>query len=316
MGRPKLEPQQKEFLRKNYLMYDAELARHLGLGVQLLGRQRRAMGLVKKRGRKKGTGVKGVVFKSKVSREWLEQALTKCGKTEGDIARQFGVSRERVRQVCEDWGIEPNRTPKWWANRYGKPEFADKAWLEEELKKASGVSCLSRQINLSPAIISAQAKRLDLEFPLPTYRAERVEITCEVCGKKKTRKKSEIKGKKHTFCSRVCLGKWLGTNWGRASSWLEREDEFIRTNYEKMTDAEMAGELGRRTPGAVEWRRLQKLGLKKRPRRKYSKEDNAFLKANYLQMADKKMAEALGRTRASVAEARRRRGLQKRSRAS
>lgn len=253
-----------DFISKNWQdMTDKEIATFLHVKRGRVGWYRRALGFKNKRGRPpgKGAGEAPPGLMSKVSREFLEQALNRGGKTKSDVASEVGLSRERVRQVCEDWSIVVERTPEWWANRYSKPKLADKEWLEIELKKAGGVTHLSRELKITPAKISSQAKRLGIDYSLVVFHASMVEITCSVCGKKKQRKQSEIKRNKHTFCSRTCRGRWLGLNFGKPNlvkitpTWSREEDNFVIAHYREMTDVKMAKALGKTYP-AVSQRRF------------------------------------------------------------
>lgn len=247
-------------------------------------------------------------FKSKITRHYLEKALNKDGKTMVEIAKEFGLTRERVRQVCEEWEITVRRTPEWYANRIGIPELADKKWLVREVKRAGGARLLSREIGTSPNLIYGQARRMGINSLKVCY-VEMVEITCEICGKKKEKQQSTIKRNTHSFCSKVCQGKWLAKH--SQMLWMPEEEDFIRLNYEKMSDREMAEKLGR-TRQAVSVRRTVNLQLKKREiPREWSQEEIAFLKTHYLKMSDKEIAKRLGRTEKSILRARIKRGLRK-----
>lgn len=253
------------FIRENWQrMNDKEMAEHLQCSEIKVGLRRLKLGLKRRRGGGGKTRENGL--KSKVSRQWLEKALNKDGQTEQGIAKMFGVSRQRVCQLCQEWGIAINRTPEWYANFYGKPELADKEWLEEQLKKPKSIRFLSREMKVSPATIKSQIERLKIDPVLITrWPAKRVKIICDFCGSEIVKLKSWIReGQKHHFCNRTCKGRWLGTNFGgMKSTWTEEEDDFIRANYFSMTDAKMAEHLGR-SYAAVMNRRLRKLGLKKR----------------------------------------------------
>lgn len=63
--------------------------------------------------------------------------------------------------------------------------------------------------------------------------------------------------------------------------WTEEEDEFIKENYQSMTDEEIGIKIGR-SDGAVRGRRLS-LRLIKHPRFQWNEEKIAFLKANYVE---------------------------------
>ncbi len=145
-----------------------------------------------------------------------------------------------------------------------------------------------------------------------TYHAKKVILVCHFCGAEIQRKESQIReDQKYFFCNKICQGKWLGTNFGRApDDWPEEMDEFIRLHYQEMPDVELAEKLGK-TLHAVKKRRLEVLHLKKRPYRRWTKKEYVFLKAHYLQMGDKEIGKQIDRTWGAVAAARHKRGLRK-----
>lgn len=317
----RITEEELDFISKNWQdMTDKEMAESLNIERRKVEYYRRARGLKKKRGRPPGksSGKMPRGLMSKISRESLWQALNRGGKTKSDVASEVGLSRERVRQVCEDWNIVVKITPEWWARRCGQPKLADRAWLEAELKRAGGVTRLSRELNISPAKISSQAKRLRIDYSLVVFHAEMVEITCEFCGKKKQRKQSEIKRNKYTFCSRRCKGKWLALNFGRPNlikrtpPWSQEKDDFIITHYREMTDNEISKSIDK-TRSAVTQRRSGKLGLKKGIYygRRWSTKEKTFLRANYLKMTDNQLAKKLDRTWGSIYQARHKWGLKR-----
>lgn len=252
------------FIKENWQrMNDEEMAKHLQCSEAGVELRRLKLGLKRKRGCRKAEKTD---FKSKVSRQWLEKALNKDGQTEQEIAKMFGVSRQRVHQVCKEWGIAINRTPEWYANFYGKPELADKEWLEEQLKNPKSIHFLTREMKVCPARIKSQIEKLKVDPALITrWHAKRVKVICECCGAEIEKLESWIReGQKYHFCDKTCRGRWLGTNFGgRKSTWTEKDDDFIRANYNRITDAKMAEHLGR-SYSSVMNRRLYKLGLKER----------------------------------------------------
>lgn len=299
-----LTQEEQSFLKENWKNLDTELEKQLGISISSVGHKRRNLGLNKKRGKKPGEGLK-----SKLNREWLAKVLQQEGETFHSIANKFGVTLERVRQVGKDWDIQINRTPAWWAQYYGLAWLADKSRLEQELKAANGALHLARKINISPNKIRAQAKRLGINPWLLKYHRQMVEITCQVCGKKKKRPKVEIDRCQHTFCSQSCHGKWLAVNSGK-SLWSEGEKRFIKDNYQKMTDAQMAVVL-RRSQGSVCSERSRILGLKKWSGHKWTEEDIALVKAN-LNLTDKQLAAKFGVTDKAMSSLRYRQGILKR----
>lgn len=200
-------------------------------------------------------------FKSKITPQELEYALNRGGKTEVDIAKEYGVSRQRVHRVGKDWGMVRHKTAQWYANYYGLPELADKDWLEANLQRAGSARRLSRAIDISSNKIKAQAERLGIARTLLVYQAKRIKLRCYICGVEFERKASSVKGQ-HCFCSNRCKGKWIGSNFGRShTSWSSEQDEFLKTYYQEMTDAQMAEELGKSLYTVK--RRRRKFKLKK-----------------------------------------------------
>lgn len=71
-----------------------------------------------------------------------------------------------------------------------------------------------------------------------------IEVSCEVCGESILRNRKERtyrrdNGYEHTFCSKVCQGKWLGTNYGRGRQKAKKEgkgmtlQDWLRQEYSK-----------------------------------------------------------------------------------
>lgn len=255
------------FIRENWQrMNDEEMAKHLQCSRVEVELRRLKLGLKRKRA---GGKMRRDGFKSKVNRHWLEKALNKDGQTAEGIAKVFGVSRQRVYQVCEEWGIVINRTPEWHVNFYGKPELADKEWLEEQLKKPRSIKSISQELKVGPAIIKSQIKKLKVDPALITrWPAKRVKVICECCSAEIEKLESWIRaGQKHHFCNKTCLGRWLGANFGgRKPTLTEKDDDFIKANYLSITDAKIAEHLGRSYTSVVN-RRLYKLGLRKLKKR-------------------------------------------------
>lgn len=49
-------------------------------------------------------------------------------------------------------------------------------------------------------------------FNHPNFKGGKINFNCEYCGKIILRYKSEIKNKKHIFCTKKCYGKWSSIN--------------------------------------------------------------------------------------------------------
>ncbi len=221
------------FIKENWQkMGDGEIAQHLGL-TRVQARYRRlSLGLKRKKTRKK----------ARINPKWLENILTHGGLTQTDVARQFGISRERVSQLVNDLGGAKEKSPLWYANRHSRPELADKEWLEAALKKENGASPLSQKMKISVYTIKDQAERLGIDSALVYSRPEVVQKICSGCGEPFERRKSFIKpSQKYFFCRRSCHGKWLSR---QSPYWPSDKLEFLKSNWQKMNDRQLAGELG------------------------------------------------------------------------
>lgn len=131
-----------------------------------------------------------------------EFTLTKIGS-------HVGKSRERVRQVLKEEGlptsaVRPNRTECYCLNcgkarPCGNEKFCSRACFQDY---------------------------------------HRITLRCEVCGKEFKRTKGQARidkaTKNHTFCSKTCYGRWLGTLYGLGSKPEEKLDsESIRQLYDE-----------------------------------------------------------------------------------
>lgn len=249
----------KEFIKAHWQkMTDEGMASRLSVNKSVVEYQRRRLGLEKQRGRKEGL----VGVKAQIDCKWLEKALNEDGLTQADVARQLHVTRGEICRVCKDWGTKVQKTALWYANKYGMPELTDKDWFEKELRAARSIEALSRKLGFYPGFVREQAKRIGVDPSVLTYQGERVQLTCTHCRKKIIRLKSDLRPNQTTFfCDKVCHGKWLGTQFGSVFHWSEKDIEFLKANFKKMTDRELAEALGA-SKYSVKYQR-NKLGLKK-----------------------------------------------------
>jgi len=102
------------------------------------------------------------------------------------IARQVGVSRERVRQILVQLRL-PTRFP-----------------IQSKL-------CRNCSVKIPRKNVSDLCRKC---------RQEEVTLICDECGQQysvlRSREKAKQKrGHKHRFCSRECVGKWTGKHYGR-----------------------------------------------------------------------------------------------------
>ncbi len=105
------------------------------------------------------------------------------------MAKDLGISRERVRQLLKELGLKTNIL------KCGKrcPECGQK--------------------------ISSQSKLCRVCFLQKRFLGSRVNLLCDSCGKRFLRLRSEwktsrIKGYRFTFCNRRCQGHYLGIHSG------------------------------------------------------------------------------------------------------
>ena len=113
-----------------------------------------------------------------------------------EIGRRVGVSRERVRQILG------NR----WGTARGVP-------LKIHCRECG--TLIRAQDNYT-----AYKQHLCMKHFVPK-RVQWVELTCEICSAPFWRTSSEIRsaknqGQNKRFCSKYCLGKWAGDNYGFA----------------------------------------------------------------------------------------------------
>lgn len=80
--------------------------------------------------------------------------------------------------------------------------------------------------------------------------------------------------------------------------WKKEEDNYIKNNFKKVSDEEMAKELGR-SSAAVSVRRSY-LGLSRRAKHDWSDEEDEFIIKNYESMTDAEIGNELGRSTSSV----------------
>lgn len=157
-GRPSLlDPEKEEFIRKNWqTMSDGDMARVFGVRGGTIAVWRRQLHIKRPRG-----GRQGVLSADDTG--WLRQALLVGGLTEADVAKDKKVSRARVSQITDDFGIKiEQRTPQWFANRWGKPELADKEYFVSQLANG-GFSTFSARTGLTLFKLKAQAVRLGID---------------------------------------------------------------------------------------------------------------------------------------------------------
>ena len=210
------------FIRTNYQkMSDGEIGRALKCSRASVFNKRLKLRLY----RPKGYG--GV--RKQIDENDLRIALTNGGFTRKSYIREHGldITPERLRQICDELGIEKTRTPLWHANKMGEPLLADKDWLTEKLQKLGNAKAVAERITeenhrrgekniISPQMITNQACRLGINVGFLKGHGQLVEKVCSFCHKPFLRKKIEFRNlnQKVFFCNRICHGKWLGGKYG------------------------------------------------------------------------------------------------------
>ncbi|MBI4288042.1 MAG: hypothetical protein HY671_06410 [Chloroflexi bacterium] len=126
------------------------------------------------------------------SRRVAELRLQSPDMPGAEIARQLGISRERVRQILAKRRL-PTRVK--WApkNRCSRCN----ARLRDRTKTGLCLRCLKERRHMEG----------------------HTKLVCEVCGVSFERRASRVRaqakrGYVHTFCGKVCQGRWLGAQRG------------------------------------------------------------------------------------------------------
>jgi DNA-binding Lrp family transcriptional regulator len=198
-------------------------------------------------------------------RRLLEFLLLEDGKTLEEVAKILGISRQALYSEIRKMGIDlKKRNARWFAMHIGVPQLANADWLLQQKGKVT-LRGLARKLGVSPTFLKAQIQRLGLD-PEDFKRkpSQLVIVHCTWCNALIAVKPSKLKKQKHFFCSKQHLGKWLARNRKTRKAIYDPEivDEFITTNWQTMTDAEMAEQLGISVETVK--KRRQKLGLKRR----------------------------------------------------
>ena len=126
------------------------------------------------------------------------------GRSASDMAREIGCSRERVRQILKTLNLPTTSA-----------EFRRKYYCENPKcgKELSGSGRTTRR-HCSRKCYSD---------------ASRVDVVCAECGIVKSVINSQYKykiahGQKVWYCSRTCLGTWLGREHGRGVQYVREQN--------------------------------------------------------------------------------------------
>jgi len=198
-------------------------------------------------------------------RRLLEFLLLEDGKTLEEVAKILGISRQALYSKIRKMGIDlKKRNARWFAMHLGVPQLANADWLLQQKGKVT-LRGLARKLGVSPTFLKAQIQRLGLDLEdFKRKPSQLVIVHCAWCNAPIAVKPSKLKKQKHFFCSKQHLGKWLARNRKTRKAIYDTEivDEFIKTNWQTMTDAAMAEQLGISVETVK--RKRRKLGLKRR----------------------------------------------------
>lgn len=111
------------------------------------------------------------------------------------LGKKVGLARERVRQILKRAGLKTSTHKKHYCRWCGKPMKSGRQSCSEKCRAARAAH---------------------------RYQSLRITVLCETCGKGTQRRRRHVthaetqRGYQHTWCNKVCQGKWLGTNHGQA----------------------------------------------------------------------------------------------------
>ena len=199
--------------------------------------------------------------------EKLKDQLLNQGYFYKDVAKNLGITKHAVYQICVDNFIDiSERTPRWYAKNWHVPELENDSWLKEQERKGNvGLKSLGRQLGIFSHRLSRQIERLEMD-PKDFYASalkKHKTLSCYNCGKVIKDRRKKLTNQEHVFCSRSCRSAWLGRTFGfgnRKHRWGDREDSFVKANWQTMSDEDMAKKLGF-NPGTLMHHRSASLGL-------------------------------------------------------
>jgi len=142
--------------------------------------------------------------------------LRASGYTLQEIGDKCGVTRERIRQILNQYYPDNAQRPNHLVSRN---KFAvlvgHSLYLLSKMESEGLLSPIRRgSLRLYHKEDSDTVKAL-IQARLAAQRKPIIELTCEVCGSKFYRKSYRIrKNSPGRFCSKECLGVFLGNNYG------------------------------------------------------------------------------------------------------
>ena len=82
-------------------------------------------------------------------------------------------------------------------------------------------------------------------------------------------------------------------------AWTNEELEFVKSNYERLSNKEMAARLGR-SKSSIEGILNGRLNITRTETRRWTNEETEFLKNNFMKYTNQELADILGRSKSSI----------------
>ncbi len=144
----------------------------------------------------------------KIERNEAIAKQRRAGRTLQEIGDKFGVTRERVRQICDKLGAKPPKV-EYHIDVRDCP-ICGKIFTVEALSAAAGRGRKTCSVECQNESISQKNRSPDK----PTSRHGFVDLMCAYCGKEFKRSKYRHQGNRyanceHDFCDRTCYFDWV-----------------------------------------------------------------------------------------------------------
>lgn len=122
----------------------------------------------------------------------VEFARANPDKSQAEIARHFGISRQRVKQILDAAG-------------HSHPHHSQK--IPRESRSCLQPGC-GETFTARPKEVRVNC---DQHTGLRTRKTPQVQVICDECGKTQMRRASLVRSSRSlAFCDKVCQGRWLG----------------------------------------------------------------------------------------------------------
>lgn len=220
-----------DFIKKNWInMSDEEMALKLNIPIGGVGYLRRSMNLNRPRGGPSALDpnryADHIEKRLKINMLELEWWITEGGLTLEEVGKRFcsGISRERVRQICDRTGLDHGigvRTPAWYAVRMGMERYAVKGELERDVLSSGDLRALAKSIDgrRNPGSLASwltcQAHRLGINLSALRRTREKRKVQCAMCGRRFEKFLSQFNRPDQShFCDKECFGRYSGKHWG------------------------------------------------------------------------------------------------------